>query len=185
MKDHLTLLRAAKQLALRIPNIVFILAGRELDASNRELSRMVQHYDLGKRVFLLGDRSDIRPVYNACNLFVLNSAWGEGFPNVIGEALACEIPVVATDIGDCREVVDRFGRIVPPSQPDKLANAIHEFLRLEPQTLTELGAQARRSIQQRFALPSIARGYEEVYYQLLRIQSASSSKTPKYLSTAS
>jgi glycosyltransferase involved in cell wall biosynthesis len=63
---------------------------------------------------------NLRGVYNAFDIATLSSAFGEGFPNVIGEAMACGVPVAATDVGDARRIVGEFGEVVPPRQSELL-----------------------------------------------------------------
>jgi glycosyltransferase involved in cell wall biosynthesis len=62
----------------------------------------------------------VKAAYNSFNIATLSSSFGEGFPNAIGEAMACGVPVAATDIGDARWIVGEFGEVVPPSNPDLL-----------------------------------------------------------------
>ena len=65
----------------------------------------------------------MKAVYNAFDIATLASAFGEGFPNAVGEAMACGIPVAATDVGDVRSIAGSSGEVVPPKNPDLLCAA--------------------------------------------------------------
>jgi glycosyltransferase involved in cell wall biosynthesis len=67
-----------------------------------------------------GEIDDVKAAYNSFNIATLSSSFGEGFPNAIGEAMACGVPVVATNIGDAGWIVGELGEVVPPSNPDLL-----------------------------------------------------------------
>ena len=75
---------------------------------------------LDRYLIWAGEMDNLRGVYNAFDIATLSSAFGEGFPNVIGEAMACGVPVAATDVGDARLIVGEFGEVVPPRQPELL-----------------------------------------------------------------
>jgi len=109
MKDHPAFLRAAVGLALRYPETHFVLSGRDVFLENKTLEPLVPG-QVRDRFHLLGERGDISEIMNAMDIFCLSSAWGEGFPNVIGEAMATGLPCVATDVGDssvyCSTVLD-------------------------------------------------------------------------------
>lgn len=112
----------------------------------------------------LGERGDIPALLNACDLLVSVSAFGEGFSNVIGEAMATGIPVVATDVGDARRIVGIGGRIVPPGDPEALAQAI-AALRDDPQTRRAMGKAGRQRIEQDFSLRRSADAFSALYRQ--------------------
>jgi len=67
-----------------------------------------------------GEIGDVRVAYNSFDIATLASSFGEGFPNAVGEAMACGIPVVATDVGDVRSLIGTLGELVPPNNPDLL-----------------------------------------------------------------
>ena len=163
MKDHAGFLAAAARVRQAHPEVHFVLAGEYVDASNGELSRLVEEHALGPFVHLLGLRSDIERLTPALDVAVSSSAYGEGFPNVIGEAMSCGVPCVATDVGDSAWVVGDTGRIVPPRAGDALAAAIAELVAAGRETRTALGVRARERVVECFALDAVARQYEALY----------------------
>ena len=96
------------------------------------------------------------------DIVTLCSAYGEGFPNVLGEALSCGVLCVATDVGDSALVVGPHGRIVPPRRPAELAAAWRELLALAPDRAANWTA-GRRFVIENYSLPAIGRVYEDIY----------------------
>ena len=123
MKDHHTFLLAARRLLGLGHKVVFILAGRGVNKSNSELTTKIRDLDLLEHVRLLGEQPAVEKVFAALDIASLSSSWGESFPNVIGEAMACEVPCVATDIGDVSRVIADTGIVVPAQDPQALAIA--------------------------------------------------------------
>ena len=91
------------------------------------------------------------------------SAWGEGFPNALGEAAACGVPSVATDIGDTALVVGEGGRIVPPRDGEALAAALLDMLCLDPAERRQIGEAGRRHIESHFELGVIAERFAALH----------------------
>src|SRR5262249_20308544 len=134
-----------------------------MSTDNEVLMAWIARAGLGDAVRLVGERRDIPALLAACDVAALSSAFGEGCPNVVGEAMACGVPIVVTDVGDTREMVGRFGRVVPRREPEALAAALVEMLRLAPEERRALGAGARQRIVTDYGLEHIARRYAAVY----------------------
>lgn len=168
MKDHETFLRAAQVLVQRQVEASFVMVGAGVDPGNPTLRRLVTELGLGERVRLLGERRDVARITAALDI-ASSSSRGEGFSNVIGEAMASGIPCVVTDVGDSASIVDGTGRIVPPGQADALAEAWIDLERIGPDERRRLGADARRRVQENFSLASVAAAYQDLYNQIVRI----------------
>ena len=165
MKDHAGFLDAAGRVARRHPRVRFVLAGRQVCPENPAFAAAVAG-SLAGRVSLLGERGDIARLMAAFDICCLSSAFGEGFPNVIGEAMACGVPCVATDVGDAGRIIGDTGRVVPPGNPAALAEALDDILELSPEARGQLGALARQRIVDEFSIDGIALQYVDVYRAL-------------------
>ena len=127
-KDHASLVNALRLVKHKNESFQCVLVGAEIDASNHELCSLIENQGLRDNVLLLGPRNDIPGVMNALDIHVLSSSFGEAFPNVLAEAMACGTPCVATNVGDAAVIVGDTGWIVPPSNSELLANAISEAI---------------------------------------------------------
>jgi glycosyltransferase involved in cell wall biosynthesis len=165
VKDHQTLLRAAHSLLREWPDVHLILVGRGVDISNPELAALVTELGLGRRVHLLGERSDVERIVPAFDIGSLSSS-SEGFPNVVGEYMACGVPCVVTDVGDCARIVGNTGRVVPARNPVALAGAWNELIKMGPGFRRDLGMAARRRIEENYSLPAIVARYEGLYEEI-------------------
>jgi len=159
-KDHATLIRAAG--SIKRTDVHFVLVGRDLTPDNKLLASLIKEYNLSGSVHLLGQRSDVKTLVPGFDLFCLSSV-NEGFPNVVGEAMACGVPCVSTDAGVSAEVVGDTGRVVPRRNPQLLAEAIESMISL-PQTERDLlGVRARRRVEDLFEIKKISKLYEDEY----------------------
>lgn len=165
MKDYPTLLAALAKVCAEHPEARAILVGAAITPNNEKLTKLLTELELTHKVRLLGERSDIPRLLNGFDLVVLSS-YSEGFPNVVGEAMACGVPCIATDVGDARWIVGETGKIVPPRNPEALANVIAELIQLGPEPRRRLGTAARERIEREFSLPAVVRQYQELYQEL-------------------
>ena len=167
MKDHASFLQGAALLLESRPDIHFVLAGREVDRKNRALGELVRALGIAGRAHLLGERHDIPRVTAAMDIASSSSAFDEGFPNVVGEAMSCGVPCVVTDVGDSAWVVGETGRVVPPRSPEALCAAWLELVEMGIAARRELGMSARQRIKDQFSIEKIVRQYERIYEEQL------------------
>ena len=167
-KNHENLLNALAGLDLQKLDAYCVLVGNEVNQRNQTLTSWIQARGLGDRVVLMGQRTDIPAVMNALDLHVLSSSFGEGFPNVLAEAMACGIPCVATDVGDASVIVGNTGWIVPPNDPIALAAAFAAALNahLDGDRWRQRTEAARARIEQRFSMESMVSGFHDVWARL-------------------
>lgn len=167
MKDHANFFYAAAILLKNYSNVQFVLSGQGCDWKNQTLCKLI--YDLGivKHIHLLGERHDMPCLTAALDIASSSSAYGEGFANVIGEAMSCGVPCVVTDVGDSGWIVGNTGRIVPPRDLEALANAWKELIDLGAEGRETLGSAARARIIEYFSLDSVVAQYERLYESVL------------------
>jgi glycosyltransferase involved in cell wall biosynthesis len=165
MKDHAGFLAAAREVAAD-PDIVFVLMGSGCEPGNPELVRAIEAQGLLSRLRLFGERADMNAVYPALDIATLSSAFGEGFPNVLAEAMACGVPCVATDSGDSAEIVGEFGIIVPPKDPAALALGWRHMIALGPDGRRRLGLRGRAHIVENYALDRVVPRFEALYSEI-------------------
>ena len=125
MKDHATFLAAI--LACRVPGLRAVCIGGGDPGAVESLRRTVEQQGLAGTVTVTGPVDDMPAAYNGLDLLV-SSSLGEGFSNVIAEAMSCGVPCVVTDVGDSAMIVGSFGEVVPPRQPDVMARAIERLV---------------------------------------------------------
>lgn len=156
--------RAAARVRLDEPPLLVLLGdGPERGALEARAARA----DLAGRVRFAGFREDVARWLFAADLFVLPSRL-EGLPNALLEAMATGLPVLATDLGGCREAVasGESGLLVAPDDASSLEAALVRLLD-DAALRARLGAAAARVIAERFTLDAVAPRYLELYRRLL------------------
>ena len=165
MKDHATFVKAAA-FAGTAPEARFVLIGARTDETGSALERTIAAAGLSGRFVRLGVGEDIPRLHAALDVATLSSAFGEGFPNVLAEAMACGVPCVTTDVGDSAAIVGDTGIVVPPRDPAALA-AAWERLRSEGHDgRAARGAAARRRVSDCYSLASMVGAYHALYGEL-------------------
>lgn len=156
-KDVSNLFTAVTKFSARHPETVLIGVGRDLDCFERSPRRFIP----------LGQRADVARIIRAFDVLCLSSR-AEGFPNVLGEGMASGVPCVTTDVGDARVIVGETGWVVPPRDPEALAEALGWAFEAPRAELQQRGLAARARIEQEFSIDMIVSRYTSLYRRLLK-----------------
>ncbi len=160
-----TLLKSAELAVEKNPKLVFVVVGKGPDFE--EVKERIAQLGMQRNFRLTGFVSDedLPLYYNVANLFALPSKSGEGLPLVALEAMACELPVIATNVGGTSEVMSKdYGKLVPPNSPDSLAEAIVEFSRKD---LAVLKKELRIMMEQKYSWDKNVEKLGEIYEELI------------------
>lgn len=160
-----TLIESAKKAIKKNPRLVFLVVGKGPDFE--KVKEKIEQLGIGKNFRLTGFISDedLPFYYNTADFFVLPSKSGEGLPLVALEAMACGVPVIATNVGGTSEImIEGSGKLVPPSNPDSLAEAILEFSHRE---LSALRKDLRAMIEQKYSWDKNVEKLVEIYEELI------------------
>lgn len=128
MKDHSNFLKAAALLCQERQDVHFVCVGRGPENYKQQLYQLALELNISQKVLWTGGRADMPGVYNAIDIVCSASAYGEGFSNVIGEAMACGVPCVVTDVGDSAWIVGDTGIVIPPQNLEALKAAIKSLI---------------------------------------------------------
>lgn len=170
-KDHHNLIQAISLLNQKNVRCVFV--GPDICQENSDLVGLLEKYNIGNKIMLLGPRNDIPDIMNALDLHVLSSV-GEAFPNVVAEAMACGTPCVVTDVGDAAYIVGDTGWVVPAKDPVKLAHAIENAQStLKERGRDTLGLRCRKRIQDNFSIDTVADSYMTTWKQTIKSKNKS------------
>lgn len=162
-KGHRYLIEAAGRIVKQVPNVKFVLVG---DGELRgELENMVATKGLSDTFLFLGFRNDVNELLRTFDLFVLPSLY-EGLPNVILEAMATGLPVVATAVDGSPELIldDVTGFLVPPKEIDALGDKICYLLK-NPELAREFGRRGRQRVEEHFSLEQQVKSFQNLYEQ--------------------
>ena len=164
-KDHSNLLDALAILRDRGLAFQCVLVGTGLDSSNAQIVDWIAQRGLVDHVTPLGRRNDIPKIMNALDLHVLPSAYGEAFPNVVAEAMACGTPCAVTDVGDAAYIVGGTGWVVPPRDASALADAVAAALQdmIDSELRSDRSSRARSRIEEHFGIERMVRRYENIW----------------------
>lgn len=159
-KDHLTLLRAVA----RVPEAHLLLAGAAMEPDYAARVRE-EAAGLGNRITFLGSRPDVPDLLRGCDVGVLASA-SEGFPLSLLEYGRAGLAAVATRVGQCPEILENAGILVPPGDPDALADALLVLL-CDPARRQDLGERLGRRVRERYSASAVMERLEAVYHTVL------------------
>ena len=165
-KDYPNLLGAFAQVCAEFPNARLWIASEVAGPHSAAIQALAAELGVAERIRWLGLRRDMPALLEAADGFVLASAW-EGMPLAVGEAMAMEKPVVATDVGGVRELLGETGTIVPPKDAGALARGMLAMMRRPADLRREQGIAARMRIAGRFSMDVRTAEWEALYKTLL------------------
>jgi len=166
MKDHLTFLRSVALAVEASPDIRFVCVGEGPAAYAESLRREADFLGLGDHVIWAGTRHDMTAVYSALDATTLTSAFGEGFPNAVGEAMACERACVVTDVGDAARIVGDTGIVVSPGDVAELVRGWQLLSKESSKARRSRGMRCRVRIVDNFSLRAMVDAYGVLYREI-------------------
>ena len=158
-KNHLGFIQAAALVNSSLPSVHFILAGTDVDSSNSTLTNAIKSSGLEGRIHLLGRRDDVPRLMASLDVLA-SSSFGEAFPNILGEAMACGVLCAVTAAGDSAEIVADTGRVVAIGDMQGLAEAMIELLKMPSVSKKEAIQTARERVVEHYEISQVARQYE-------------------------
>jgi glycosyltransferase involved in cell wall biosynthesis len=167
MKDPGNLAAALRRVREAGHDVHLLLVGPGYDRAPDDMVREIRASLPENRVTLAPERHDLPAWLPGLDVLALASAWGEGFPNILGEAMLSGVPCVATDVGDRARILGAAGRVVPPRDPARLASAILRLLELGGERRKRLGQAARDRVIRLFSLDRVESDYQALYDRAL------------------
>jgi glycosyltransferase involved in cell wall biosynthesis len=165
-KDHANFIRAAALVAPHYPKCRFLMVGRGVDSHNTELMDLIHSTGFTERFILLGESKDPAACLDAMDVFVLSSCT-EGFPNVLGEAMAMGLPCVSTDVGDAAVLMGSHEWTVPARDASALSIKLQQLLNLPKPERERLGAAARKRVLLSYSMTATSQQFLNLYQSLL------------------
>lgn len=178
-KGHEDIVRAMP-LMRGLDRLRFVFAGD--DRSGGSLEALARELGVRERILFLGHRQDVPDLLSAADVFLLASHW-EGMSNALMEAMHAGIPIVATDVGDARQLLDggRCGELIPPKSPESIAEAVRRSIENWERAKAQ-AAKARERIMERYSVEAMVRACEGYYESIARPRRAAAQAAPSPLS---
>ena len=152
-----TFLKAAAIVAGKRDDVRFACVGPGPASYVLKLQQLTNEMSITEKVIWPGARADVASVYSALDVFC-SSSCGESFPNAVGEAMACGVPCVVTNVGDSASIVGERGIVVPPRNAEALAAGLISGLETDR---AEIGPKARTRVLENFSVEQMVKLTEE------------------------
>lgn len=165
MKDHVSMVRAVAVLRAAGHDVQAVIIGEGVPGS--PAAAEARRLGIADRVTALEARDDIARLMPGLDVYLLSSAWGEAFPLAVAEAMACGVPCVVTDVGDCALLVGETGAVVPPGDPQAQADAVARLLQGGPELRQARARQARARVAREFSMRRYADLHKAAYHQAM------------------
>lgn len=160
-KDVPTFLRACAIAMNENPDLHVVMVGEGLTTANPALGSLIARLP-SQRTYMLGARTDIEAIFPSLDLFCLSSS-SEAFPNVLGEAMACAVPCIVTNVGECPAMVVEGDYIVAVGDHATMAKKINELANMGKEDLRKIGDSLRLRIKKYYSINATIEEYEKLY----------------------
>ncbi len=168
VKNHMGLLSAFAEVVKTCPKCLLVLVGQGMTPDNRAINQTMQQPQLKNNVILMGEKTNIPELLQLMDVYV-SPSFAEAFPNTIGEAMACGIPCIATDVGDSAAIIGDTGIVVPSNDNEALAQAMLKMANMPREERETLGKKARQRILDNFRLEVVTKHYDDLYSGLVNV----------------
>jgi glycosyltransferase involved in cell wall biosynthesis len=165
LKDYPMLLKAFARIGKANPTAYLVLIGRDVSEANAAFAALLEGFPYRDRIRALGERRDVAKLIPGLDI-MLSSSLSEAFPNIIGEAMACGVPTIATDAGDCRKILGDANRIVTVGDAEALAQKTLAILALPAAERAAIGARDRARVVADYSIETIAAEYAALWRRL-------------------
>ncbi len=162
-KDLDTLFKATEILNKENVKISLDLTGEGFNEKNKSLKDKIDFYKINKITKYNGVKKDIRKTLKNLDLFILTSCSGEGFPNILLEAMSTGLRCISTDVGESENIISKYGWIIKPKDIDSLVKYIKESIQQKSKERINMQLEARKHIQNKFDLKIMLNSYNSIY----------------------
>ena len=146
-------------------DVVLVCVGSNVRIGNSALEEVIPKSVEEEKYFLLGEQKDMGRFYSGLDIFISSSRWGEGFPNVVAEAMSYQLPCVATDVGETLSLLGDTGVLVRNNSAEALAEGIIDLLRMSKGARAKLGSQAQKRVEVKYGMEKIGEIYRQIYME--------------------
>jgi len=168
VKGHEHFLKAAAQLARRIPSARFAIIGKEVNITVARLKKLAERLNISDRLVFVSSEIEINRLVAALDVGVVSSTGSEALSRVALEYMACGVPVVATRVGGLPETVeeDVTGLIVPPADAGAMAEAVYRVL-ADASTARKMGEEGRRRAVKLYSRAALAESADKFFMEII------------------
>lgn len=161
MKNIKLLLESFHKLSQQNSKIKLVIVGQNLNNYNINEKSIIDMIPQNQ-ILIIDNTEDVKKYYNIFDLLILCSAWGEGFPNVLGEAMSSELCCISAPVGDTPDILEDVGYLVPLDEVDLIIEKVKNCMD-NPEELNELGRKARIKILNQYSMEKTINTYLNIY----------------------
>ena len=164
-KNIYNLLVAFSKMSKNYKNIYLMMAGRDINTQNKELNSFVSNLKINNKVILLDEQKNLIEFYNGIDLLMLTSH-SESFPNVLAESMLCSTPVLSSNVGCAKEIVNKFGFILNNNNSESIIMKLEKFLNFFINNKDEweiFKKKSRLQIEKNFSILKMENSYMQTW----------------------